>query len=103
MLNCISGNCGITDVTNRRCVCLMRLGSFINHSNDPNLALVPSVGESGILKFRATKPIKEGDQLFISYCHPNIEDEERDRLLATQYMISVVAEDGKGTTISNAA
>ena len=76
MLNCISGN---SDNGVVKSVCLMRLGSFINHGNDPNLALVPSKGENGILKFTAIKPINEGDQLFINYCHENVEEGERNR------------------------
>lgn len=81
MLNCISGN-------NGDCVCLMRLGSFINHSNDPNIALMPTKADGGALRFVALRKINEGDQLFISYCDSNLSEDDRDRLLATQYMIS---------------
>lgn len=81
MLNCISGNSGES-------VCLMRLGSYINHSNEPNLVLMPHKNGEGALQFMSLKEIKEGEQLFISYCDLSLSDEERDRLLATQYMIS---------------
>ena len=84
MLNCIAGN--EISTTSVESVCLMRLGSFINHHNEANIELHPNIG-SGSLAFISKKEIKKGDQLFISYCDPALSQEDRERILLTQYMI----------------
>ena len=85
MLNCIAGNEVSSNAVNS--VCLMRLGSFINHCDEPNIELHPNM-ESGTLAFVLKRPISEGQELFISYCEPTLRQEEKERILLTQYMIN---------------
>ena len=85
MLNCIAGNEVSSNTVNS--VCLMRLGSFINHCDEPNIELHPNT-ESGTLAFVSKSPISEGQELFISYCEPTLRQEEKERILLTQYMIN---------------
>ena len=87
MLNCIAGS-GLSK-SSVESVCLMRLGSFINHSDEPNIELYPN-SESGRLAFVSKKAIKKGEQLFISYCNPMLPKEEKERVLLTQYMIKTI-------------
>ena len=85
MLNCIAGN--EVSKTSVESVCLMRLGSFINHSDESNIELHPNT-TTGSLAFISKKKIKKGEQLFISYCDPTLSQEDKERILLTQYMIN---------------
>ena len=85
MTNSINGN-GASNA--QPCVCLMRLGSFINHSDDPNLTLLPGRdAQRHGLVFQSTRPIRKGEELTIAYIGKDRTEDERKRVLATQYFI----------------
>ncbi len=85
MTNSINGN-GASNAP--PCVNLMRLGSFINHSDDPNLKLLPGRdAQRHGLVFQCTRPIRKGEELTIAYIGKDRTEDERKRVLATQYFI----------------
>ena len=65
----------------------MRVGSFINHCDRPNVHLLPNRDGYRNLAFVANRDIEQGEEVTITYVDPDIEEEERRRLLATQYFI----------------
>jgi len=58
-----------TNKTEDVCTALFGLGSFFNHSCEPNTELKPSMEEkSGFGSFVTRADVKEGEQLCIAYC-----------------------------------
>ena len=77
-------------------VCLMRAGSFINHSTENhNEILLPQRDGTKRLAFIAVRPIAAGEEITISYVDPSLEKEQKTRLLSTQYFIH---EEGTSST-----
>ena len=87
MMNCVNGG-GVTATGEVTSVCLMRAGSFINHSTlNHNAILLPQRDEQNRLAFIAVRDIAVGEEISITYVDPSLETEEKIRLLATQYFI----------------
>jgi len=95
MMNCVNGG-GVTATGEVTSVCLMRAGSFINHSTENhNAVLLPQRDGTKRLAFIAVRPIAAGEEITISYVDPSLEKEQKTRLLSTQYFIH---EEGTSST-----
>ena len=87
MMNCVNGG-GVQSTGEVTSVCLMRAGSFINHStNNHNAVLLPQRDHNQNLGFVAVRDIAAGEEVTITYVDPSIPSAEKIRLLATQYFI----------------
>ena len=94
-MNCVNGG-GVTATGEVTSVCLMRAGSFINHSTENhNAVLLPQRDGTKRLAFIAVRPIAAGEEITISYVDPSLEKEQKTRLLSTQYFIH---EEGTSST-----
>ena len=86
MMNCVNGG-GSMKTGEVTSVCLMRAGSFVNHSENPNCAILPNRDTNGNIAFVALRDIECGEEVTISYVDPSLDGEEKRKLLATQYFI----------------
>jgi|TARA_B100000795_G_scaffold269352_1_gene258488 hypothetical protein len=90
MMNCVNGG-GVEMTGEVTSVCLMRAGSFINHSTENhNCVLLPQRDYNRNLGFVAVRDMKEGEEITITYVDPSLSKDEKIRLLATQYFIHEV-------------
>ena len=86
MMNSVNGG-GVPETGEVTSVCLMRAGSFVNHSDDPCCAILPNRDGYSNIAFIALREIAPGEEVTISYVDPSLTLDERDKLLATQYFI----------------
>jgi hypothetical protein len=86
MMNSVNGG-GVLETGEVTSVCLMRAGSFVNHSNDPCCAILPNRDGYRNIAFIALRQIAPGEEVTISYVDPSLTLAEKEKLLATQYFI----------------
>ena len=86
MMNSVNGG-GVPETGEVTSVCLMRAGSFVNHSDDPCCAILPNRDGYSNIAFIALREIAPGEEVTISYVDPSLTLDEMDKLLATQYFI----------------
>eukprot|EP01132_Coremiostelium_polycephalum_P005398 gene5398-6732_t len=74
------------DQTDRDLIGLMYLPSFINHSCEPNAFIAPPIINDQSIRYVSNRPIKKGEEIFISYLEAeNISTKQRRELLFNNY------------------